>query len=135
MLKRHAGHTSPVPGTVKSPVKLARLVYRTAQEALDEYSSPVSRHDFTQAQLFTLLVLRTFFRIDYRGLLDYVEDFSDLRQVLDLEEKLPHHTTLVHAEARLLKKRPAKLSKTPYFDWLGVLDASGELTAPYAKAS
>lgn len=119
MLKAHAGHLSPVPGSVKSPLRLAKAAYRAAQEALEDYSSPRSRHDFTQAQLFAILVLRVFFRVDYRGVLDYLRDFTELREALDLQDKLPHYTTLFYAERRLLKKSDWKLSKSPYFEWLG----------------
>jgi hypothetical protein len=134
MLKRHTGHTSPVPGAVKSPVALAQIVYRTAQAALDEYSHPFSRHDFTQAQLFAILVLRVFFRTDYRTIVSYLHDFSDLRKVLELGDRVPHYSTLCYAEQRLLKKRPSRLSKLEYFSWLGTLDSSGELVR-YEKAS
>lgn len=132
-MKNHAGHGSPVPAAVKSPVELARNVYRTAQRALEDYSSPYSRHDFTQAQLFTILVLRVFFRTDYRGIVAYLEDFPNLRELLELA-RVPHYSTLCYAERRLLKKRPSKLSKSPYFCWLGALDSS-EGNARFAKAS
>jgi hypothetical protein len=132
MMKRHAGHTSPIPGAVKSPLEFAQTVYRTAQDALEEYSCAVSRHDFTQAQLFAILVLRIFFRTDYRGIVAYLRDFSDLRRVLELR-KVPHFSTLCYAEKRLLKKRHWKLSRLEYFSWLGALDCSGE-NALCAKA-
>ena len=116
--KKPAGK-GPTPA-IKSPLRLAETVYQSAQDALETYSSVFSKHDFTQAQLFTLLVLRVFFKTDYRGIIDILADFSDLRRVLELDDqKIPHHTTLVHAEKRLLKKRPSKLSCSPYFSWLG----------------
>lgn len=87
----------------KSPVALAQEALALAQHALDPYSSARSRHDFTQPQLFAILTLRQFFRTDYRGVAQLLEDLSDLRGVLMLK-KVPHFTTLQKAEQRLRKK-------------------------------
>ena len=87
----------------KSPRAEAREALRLAQEALPAYSSKFSRKDFTQHQLFALLALKTFFKADYRGLIQMVEDFAELRQDLGLD-KVPHYSTLCYAEQRLLKK-------------------------------
>ena len=87
----------------KSPVALAREALAVGQRALDRYSSLRSRHDFTQPQLFAILVLRQFFRTDYRGVAQLLDDLSDLREVLELK-KVPHFTTLQKAEGRLRKK-------------------------------
>lgn len=87
----------------KSPVALAREALVVAQGVLAPYSSPRSRHDFTQAQLFSILVVREFFKTDYRGMVQLLEDFGDLRKVLGLE-KVPHFTTLQKAQQRLEKK-------------------------------
>jgi hypothetical protein len=95
----------------KSPLQLARAVYAVAQRALDKYSHPRARRDFTQAQLFSLLLLRQFFQTDYRGLVQLVSEFSELRRVLELET-VPHFTTLQKAEKRLLKKGPLSASWT-----------------------
>lgn len=87
----------------KSPVALAREAFAVGQAGLQTYSSRFSRKDFTQPQLFSLLVLKKFFKTDYRGLVEMVADFSDLRKVLKLK-KVPHYSTLCYAEKRLLKK-------------------------------
>jgi hypothetical protein len=87
----------------KSPVALAKQAMRIAKTALLDYSSVYSRHDFTQHQLFAILVLRQFFKTDYRGIIQMLADFSDLRKALDLM-KVPHYSTLCYAEKRLLKK-------------------------------
>jgi hypothetical protein len=87
----------------KSPVALGRMAVRVAREALPPYSSKFSRHDFTQHQLFSLLVLRQFFRTDYRGVVQLLRDLPDLRGVLGLK-KVPHYSTLKYAHDRLLKK-------------------------------
>jgi hypothetical protein len=87
----------------KSPRAVAREALRLAQEALPAYSCKFSRKDFTQHQLFALLALKTFLKTDYRGLIQMLEDFSELRQDLGLD-KVPHYSTLCYAEQRLLKK-------------------------------
>ena len=95
----------------RSPVALAREALLVAQDALAPYSSPRSRHDFTQAQLFSILVLREFFKTDYRGMVQLLEDFSDLRGVLGLK-KVPHFTTLQKAQQRLGKRGLSSLCST-----------------------
>lgn len=87
----------------KSPVALARQAIRMAKVALPDYSCASSRHDFTQHQLFAILVLRQFLKTDYRGMIQMLKDFSDLRKALHLK-KVPHYSTVCYAEKRLLKK-------------------------------
>jgi len=87
----------------KSPLALAKTALRTAKASLPTYSSRYSRHDFTQHQLFAILLLRQFLRTDYRGIIQMLKDFSGLRNALDLK-KIPHYSTLCYAEKRLLKK-------------------------------
>jgi len=87
----------------KSPVALARKALQIGREALEPYSSHFSRKDFTQPQLLAILVLRQFFKTDYRGVIQMLQDFSDLRTALELN-KVPHYSTLCYAEKRLLKK-------------------------------
>jgi len=41
-----------------------------------KYGSRFSKHDFTQPQLFVLLTLRQFLRIDYRGLVTLLAEWS-----------------------------------------------------------
>lgn len=90
----------------KSPLALTREALRAARKALPTYSGPDSRHDFTQAQLFAILTLRKFMDLDYRGIVQYLHEWSDLREVLGLK-KVPHYSTLCYAEARLLKGGPS----------------------------
>jgi hypothetical protein len=99
----------------KSPRAVARAAYRLAQEAIPAYSSKFSKTDFTQHQLFALLVLKTFCKTDYRGLVALLKDFRELREDLDLQEdKLPHYSTLCKAAPRLLKKgRRFSLTSVP----------------------
>lgn len=87
----------------KSPRRLAREALAVAREALPAYSCATSRHDFTQAQLFAILALKTFLKTDYRGVVAFLDDFPELRADLGLA-KVPHYSTLCKAEQRLLKK-------------------------------
>jgi len=89
MAKKHGTMT-------KSPVALARAALSIAQKPLAKYSANRSRHDFTQQQLFAILVLRQFFQTDYRGIRQLLQDFSDLRKTPKIT-KIPHFTTLQKA--------------------------------------
>lgn len=88
----------------KSPLALARTALATAKIALLPYSSKFSRRDYTQHQLFALLSLREFLKVDYRGLEQILREWAELRDALGLK-KVPDHSTLQKAAARLLEKR------------------------------
>jgi hypothetical protein len=102
----------------RSPLALARTALKVATQALPTYSSKYSRQDFTQHQLIAILVLRQFFRTDLRSMIQWLEDFRELRETLQLK-KVPHYSTLSYAERRLLKKTPSFFSR---------LSSSGERT-------
>jgi hypothetical protein len=87
----------------KSPRSVAREALALVREAIPAYSSKFSRKDFTQHQLFAILALKTFFKTDYRGVVAFFDDFTELRDDLGLK-KVPHYSTLCKAEQRLLKK-------------------------------
>ncbi len=87
----------------KSPRRVARQALAVAREALPAYSCPTSRKDYTQAQLFAVLALKTFLKTDYRGVVAVLEDFPELRADLGLA-KVPHYSTLCYAERRLLER-------------------------------
>lgn len=89
----------------RSPVALAKAAYELARAALPAYSSPFSRKDFTQAQLWACLVLMEFCKTDYRGVVAYLQDFAELRQALHLS-RIPHYSTLCKAKERLGKMPP-----------------------------
>jgi len=97
----------------KSPVRLAREALKVARKALPRYSNRFSRRDFTQAQLFAILALRQFFKTDYRGIVQMLEDFSDLRKALGLK-KVPHYSVAISpfaARRRVARtRRPFALS-------------------------
>lgn len=91
--------------TTKSALTLAREAKAAAQHALPKYSSPYSRKDYTQHQHFAVLVLRQFLRTDYRGIVQMLSEWAELREALDLKQ-VPHYSTLCYAERRLLKGGP-----------------------------
>jgi Transposase DDE domain len=87
--------------TSKSPVEVARNALCAAAGSLPLYAHQYSPKKFTQHQLFALLVLKTFFKTDYRGGVILLDDLKDLRGVLTLRA-VPHWTTLQKASRRLL---------------------------------
>lgn len=103
---------TPTPMT-KSPRAVAREALTLAREGLPAYTSTRSRKDFTAHQLFAILALKTFFKTDYRGIVQLLTDLTDLRNDLGLD-KVPHFSTLCYAAGRLLKKgRPSASSTAP----------------------
>jgi hypothetical protein len=92
--------------TSKSPRTVAQEALATAHKALPLYSHPCSPKKFTQPQLFACLVLKAFFKTDYRGIAAMLTDLADLTAVLELR-CVPHFTTLQKAAERLLCFGPA----------------------------
>jgi hypothetical protein len=78
-----------------------------ANEQLPLYAHRFSPKKYTQRQLFVCLVLKTFFRTDYRGLVAILQDFDALQAYLGLKA-VPHFTTLQKASRRLLRGPRAK---------------------------
>lgn len=89
--------------TTKDPIALARVALEVGREALSDYSCPKSPHRFTQPQLFAMLALKQFFKIEYRGVVQWLSRWTELRSALGLKH-VPHYSTLCYAERRLLKK-------------------------------
>src|SRR3989344_5699538 len=89
--------------TSKSPKQTAVIAYAAAKKTLPAYSHRFSPKKFTQPQLVACLVLKEFFTTDYRGISGILEDSSDLRKVLELDD-VPHFTTLQKAAKKLLRK-------------------------------
>lgn len=87
----------------KSTLTLAGEALAAAREALPRYASRYSRKDFTLHQLFAVLVVRRFLRTDYRGVVRTLQEWPQLRRRLGLS-RVPDHTTLWHAERKLMKK-------------------------------
>ena len=80
--------------------QVAELAMKLSRPHLADYGATRSRHDFTQRQLMTCLVLRAYLKTTYRGVLDVLSASASLRQCLGLTEKVPHFTTLQKFSAR-----------------------------------
>jgi hypothetical protein len=91
----------------KSPLELARTALAAAREAIPQYSSRFSRHDFTQHQLYALVALRRLLKTDYRGLEATIRDWAELRDALGLV-RVPDHSTIQRAEHRFHAKSKSK---------------------------
>jgi hypothetical protein len=63
----------------KSALRVAREALAVGRAALPPYGSRFSRRDYTQPQLFALLVLKQFLRTDYRGLVAMAGLFNAVR--------------------------------------------------------
>ena len=87
----------------QSPVALARQALRIAKDSIPLYSHPFASRDFTQHQLFAILILRQSLKIDYDGIIGLLENSSELREILGLN-KIPNPPTLYNAEQRLIRK-------------------------------
>lgn len=85
----------------KSALQVARDALAAGEVALPSYASRFSRRDYTQPQLFALLVLRQFLRTDYRGIVTLAGEWRELREALRLT-KVPHYSTLAYAASRLM---------------------------------
>jgi hypothetical protein len=86
----------------KSPLLVARRALRIALGALAPYAHRFSPRKFTQPQLFACLVLKTFFKADYRGVAAHLSEHAELRAYLGIGP-VPHFTTLQKASRRLLR--------------------------------
>jgi hypothetical protein len=86
----------------KQPVieQVAELAMKLSQRHLAEYGATRSRHDFTQRQLMSCLILRAYLKTTYRGVLDFLAASASLQQCLGITGKLPHYTTLQKFSAR-----------------------------------
>ena len=92
--------------TTKSPKKVARAAYRTAKSTLPEFAHRYSPKKFSQPQLFVCLVLKIFFKTDYRGITAILEDNQPLCKSFGLKS-VPHFTTLQKASKKLLNSKVA----------------------------
>ena len=90
--------------TSKSPNKVAYIAYKIARQTLPDYGHRFSPQKYTQAQLFTCLVLKIFFKTDYRGITEILSDNPTLCRKFNLST-VPHFTTLQKVSHRLLKLR------------------------------
>ena len=98
--------------TTKSATEFAKTAYDAARRVFPDFSGRFSPKKFTQPQIVTILALRQFFKLDYRGTSQRLGEWKELRDLLELGERVPHFTTLIHAEKRLLKKMPSPACST-----------------------
>ena len=94
--------------TSKSPLAVAYTAYEAGKKVLLSWSHEFSPKKFTQPQLFACLVLRSFFNTDYRGIVSIIEEHIVIRKVLELEQAVPHYTTLQKASKKILKAKTVK---------------------------
>ena len=80
--------------------RVAELAMTLGQQHLAPYGSLKSRHDFTQRQLMSCLILKAYLKTSYRGLMDWLSGHTALRKTLGLEAKLPHYTAVQKFGAR-----------------------------------
>ena len=85
---------------------MALAAYRVAKNTLPDYNHRFSPKKFTQPQIFVCLVLKIFFKTDYRGTVAILGDSDELRKVFGLGIT-PHFTTLQKASRRLLSSQSA----------------------------
>lgn len=86
----------------KSPTHVAREALAVATKVLRPYAHKFSPKLYSQPQLFVCLVLKTFFKTDFRGLATLLQEWRDLRRTVGLRG-VPHFTTLHKASRRLLR--------------------------------
>jgi hypothetical protein len=89
--------------TSKSPRTVATEALAVGEKAFPRFAHRFAPHLYTQPQLFTCLVLKSFFKTDYRGVIHILNDDSDLRAAIGLTAT-PHFTTLHKASRRLLQR-------------------------------
>lgn len=80
--------------------RLAALAMKLGGRHLADYGATRSRHDFTQRQLMTCLILRAYLKTTYRGVIEHLKNCPALRRELGMEDKLPHYSTLAKFSTR-----------------------------------
>src|ERR1700677_4087966 len=88
--------------TSKSPRTVATEALAVGEKVFPRFAHRYAPKVYTQPQLFACLVLKSFFKADYRGISQILADDSDLRHTLGLKAT-PHYTTLHKACKRLLR--------------------------------
>src|SRR6476661_2834603 len=112
--------------TSKSPRKVLLTAWRIGKDALPEYSSKFSRHDFTLPQLFACLTLREHQKKSYRGVEALLKDCPDWCADIGLA-RVPDHNTLQRSfDVIATVRRTNKMldEQAACFDEAGVLDLS-----------
>lgn len=110
--------------------QVADLAMRLSQPHLAPYGATRSRHDFTQRQLMSCLILRAYLQTTYRGVLDVLSTSESLRRCLGLTDKLPHYTTLQKFSARsqvlaIVQQLLARIGQQAPKSQAAAMDATG----------
>ena len=82
-------------------LSLARDALRSAEREVPRFSHARSPRTYTQHQLFALLAVRRYLRVDYRAMTTLASQWPELRTAIGLN-RAPHYSTLCYAERRLL---------------------------------
>ena len=90
--------------TTKSPTRLLLAAHELGRRVLRRYWHRHAPKKFTLPQLFACLVLKEFYRLDYRKLQTLLEESPPLAAVIGLAS-VPHFTTFQKAAQRLLENR------------------------------
>ena len=86
--------------TTKSPLAVVRAGLKAAK-CLPLYSHKFSPKKFTQHQFFAILALKTFLKLDYRGVVETIKDWPKMKRTLGLKS-VPTHNAVWYAEKRIL---------------------------------
>ncbi len=89
--------------TSKSPKRVLKVAYEVGNEVLPKRWHRFSPKTYSPAQLFACLVLKAFFRCDYREIEEILHDCPEFCATIELG-KVPTYSTLCKAEKRLLNE-------------------------------
>lgn len=91
----------PPSPSARRLLNVARLALQVARRVLPDYSHRFSPKKFTQPQLAACVVLKVYFRQDYRGICALLELMPTVRNVLALRVT-PNYSTLARFAQRVL---------------------------------
>jgi len=91
-------------------------LYNVARRTLPAYTHRCSPKKVTQHQLFACLVLKEFFKLDYRGVEALLDESDSLRAAIDLRQT-PDFTTLQRGVAACCDDPCAIACSTRRFTW------------------
>ena len=87
---RHGGmRCAEEPKKLPEIERVADLTMRLSRPHLADYGATRSRHDFTQRQLMSCLILKAYLKTSYRGVIDWLQGHGALRKALGLDESKP----------------------------------------------
>jgi hypothetical protein len=94
--------------TNRSVRQLMRRAHALGQRIWPDFSTPFSRHDFTQPQLFACLAVRECLKLSYRKAQSFLMDVPDWLAEIGMTGA-PDHNTLWRAFGTLI--RPSKIKR------------------------